>query len=323
MRFLLLPALLLSWCACGPPDFDDVSDGIIRGRLFLDTNLYHAREGLPAAGKTVTISYKSDSIDLDNYLFSTKTDAEGHFVFTTLAEHREYSVRYEETIEGKKYAGDTTASTGDDLLPLHASLARRKQTGLIIRAASENLEALGGVSHCLFSNESLAGSSKDCAGSLYQLTADKDGLAGLFGLAAGTYWVRSSIKLAGSSRTVVQSVTINPHEVVDLIVSLPTDPAAPGNELSITVHDTSGAPLAGASICLFRSAALFAQHSCAAANYRLVTNAQGVADTFDLPVVKYFLHGELQVNDTTRWIGQDSLYMQAGRQELTLALRAE
>lgn len=322
--WFIFSALLLGWVACQTPYYDDVGDAYIRGRLFLQTDPYGIEEALPvAAGKTVTLAYDTSTTDSLNYLFSTKTNADGYFNFTSLREGAEYVLRYQEALGGRKYFGDTVAQGGNDTLVLYASLARRSQTGLIITSLDTSGKLLGGVRHCLFASESIANGSDDkCTGSLRQFTGETNGYASTFGLPATTYWLRSSLELPKDKRVRVQQITVPPQQITEVRVELTPNVTAPINSLTIQVTDPDKAPLAGARACLFTSRTLAARDTCAGSNYQLVTNATGRADTSALLQGKYFVYAELFL-DELHWKTRDSITIDTGSFKVQLILQPD
>lgn len=69
--------------------------------------------------------------------------------------------------------------------------------------------------------------------------------------------------------------------------------------LHYTIKDSSGAPVKGASICIYGNAAFFQPGICNNSSYSLTTDANGHAFVFDIPSVTFYTTAYISVNGTS------------------------
>ncbi|WP_116125625.1 hypothetical protein [Lewinella sp. IMCC34183] len=331
LKYVILTGCLCTLFTCEKDLTYDIGDNTIRGRAFLQTDYFREAQPAPAAGKMVTITYlnppagwpTTDAGDneVEDYLFSTKTDGEGYFSFDLLREDHEYVITYEELINGRRYVGRDTSKPEIYAAAVTATLALTGQTGIQILSFDEAGAPLKGVKHCLYRTEdNLPSDPTDCSGSNLETISDDRGYAMLLG-SPETYLLRSSLKIGNNVLADSTQLTFEDQKVITQPVYLSLQTAAVKNSVRFQTYDVRGDRLPGVQLCLFTSQLLFERDSCAGSNFQFLTDGSGTADTTDLPANFYYLHGEKIVGNQ-RWTVKSAVNFAAG-EDITISLKLE
>jgi hypothetical protein len=291
-RYLLILAVLIG---CKKAADGDLSgDKTIIGRLFLLDTLTKSAINTPLAKKKVTIRY-SDSKDTLNYLFSTTTNEEGYFTFSNLKEGRQYTVSYNETIDGVIYNGSDFASAPSNSVIVTGKIANKRQKGIAFTVRDFSGNKLKEASLCIFTSPTTIGyQSGLCDGSSYSLKTDAGGHASLFGIPNGNYYILSTIIING-----IPLITRNEVKVADS-VSYATVTLAKPNGIHFITKDANSDIIGNVNICVFTSQVLFQNGSCEGSNFQLTSNSGGQADKYNMDKSTYYIL-------STKVIGKDTL----------------
>lgn len=189
-RYTALVALMLiafSGCDKYENTKDDLSgDLYLRGRAFVVDNVQKNGAVRHLSGKTIFIGYSSDNTV--NYLFTTRADSLGYFLFENLKPDVSYNVFAEYEENGIKYFGmfDTTLKESLNSSRLFTEVSDRNQNGIIYTVTDAQGGLVKNAQLCLFSFFEAANDS-NCVGSTYQLTTNEFGKAGVFNIPSVIY----------------------------------------------------------------------------------------------------------------------------------------
>ena len=166
----------------------------IRGRLFLTDTITQDLISKSLSNKKITLAY--DNNDSLNYLYSTKTDSAGYFIFNLPDDKSSsYIIRFEDSINSYIYSGKMKANKGDDNVVLVATLDTLKQNGFVVHLKDVLSGSIPNATILLFNSEVLA-NTNDPAGALQILTSNIYGKSFKINLPVGTYFLNAK-KQAG------------------------------------------------------------------------------------------------------------------------------
>lgn len=311
----LLALLLFVWKCQKPENEGDLSGkDYIRGRLFLFDQITQNAVGVPLKEKQVYLRY-SGSTDQLNYLFSTKTDADGYFLFTNLRGDTSYQVYYEETVSGVKYFASKDTMAPIDALSLNAGLTPG-QSGFLLTVLDETGNLVKDATICGFSSPLISGySNNDCVGSIFSKKTNESGQAALIPLQQGTYYLNTAISLNGVQLNSRNTIQIHAGQIYKDTIHLKSP-----NGFRFITTDSLGNRLPGASICIFTSQILFEQDTCTGSNYQLTSSAAGEAAIYNLPPQQYFIYSTYKT-DETKWVARETLNLSTAIVPITLILK--
>jgi hypothetical protein len=288
-NLLIFSIILILFTSCNKETDGNLSgDKIMIGRLMLSDPLIQGATIVSLPQKKVVIR-ESQSTDLSNYMFSTTTDAQGYFRFDNLKESVEYTVAYEEVVDGILYQSDYNHQKPTNELAVIARIATNKQNGMVFQATDEFGNILKEAEICIFTNSNSPGYVKSsCDGSSYQLKTDANGKTKLFGIGAGSYYVLANKTIGGLVYTEKQLVTLA-NEVKQVVIKV-VKPATK-NGISFSVTDNSGNLMKEADLCVFKSNTSlgYLNGNCDGSSYQYKTDANGEAKMTDIPAGTYYV----------------------------------
>jgi hypothetical protein len=144
----------------------------IRGRLFLNDSIFQKSKNIPLANKIIQLGTGTDTV---NFLYSTKTDSTGYFVFQLVDKLSDARLRYEETIGRVIYTANLKVTDNQNAL-LTATFNTKKQNGFYIYCRDKDGGYIPTTSIAIY-NSSLLSKLNKASGAYQQITSNADGLA--------------------------------------------------------------------------------------------------------------------------------------------------
>ena len=317
MRYLLfISVLVLGVLSCDKEEIfdpfrDDIGNEAIRGRLLA---LQENGRIVTVSDEVVTLDYPNDSTDSSrpdsNFVFSQKTDAEGYFEFRFLKDSTVYRTSfYGYLFDGVLYSVDSLIYSGNDSVALLARIALQGQTGLqLLTVDSLSGTMLPKVTACFYTTSSaLEAADSSCAGAAFALETDAGGRRSVYGVASGTYYVRSHYSVGDSVWSSEDVIQLAADSVVSSTIELSIYSSEQTATVDTTVSsvtfrtlDVNGDAVPQATVCLFTSEVLFTRDSsCTGANYEYVTDALGRRLVAGIPNGRYYVRGRYSINSTS------------------------
>ncbi len=160
--------------------------------------------------------------------------------------------------------------------------------------------------------------TQDTINDILPVTTDKDGYFTFRNLDESRTYRIYYEETEDSSRmyTAVRTDIKAPFDTLALNAHLDTT-KEPGVIYSIV--DEFGAPIKGASVCIFANISFFQEGKCDNSNYSLTTDAYGHAFVFNIPSGKYYVTSYISVNGST-YLTNDSLTVDSAIIHQTLRL---
>jgi len=275
-------------------DSDVMDGGDLYGRLFLLDTITQRAVDVPQARKKITISYKGDT-DTLNYLYSTTTDDDGHFLFSNLRKDREYIVRYSEMIDGKWYWAADTTSIPNTTFSLVAQLSYDKQPGILLQTKDEHGKIISGAQVCIFSS-SIAFQGNSCDGSIFSEKTGENGVFYKGNIQSSVYYVLTTMTINGVSYSSRDTLDVAGKVVArEIIIKAEKPVVKPG--IYFTTLDVKGNRLNNVQLCLFTSHDLFKRDTCEGHNYTVSTDANGKASVTNMAPGTYYVIGDYRLTN--------------------------
>lgn len=268
----------------------------LRGRLFLLDTITQTSKGVPVANRKVLLSLPGDSL---NYLYSTKTDADGYFSFTLLADgQNDFVLRTFDSTKGYIYRSRKDVKRGQTNLVLVEQLDETAQNGFVLKTTDESGNLFTGAKVYFYKSLALAVQNSP-AGFIDSFTSNKDGKLFKLGLAPGLYYVNAlkTVDTAIFQRTLKQ-VNIPATGFLYDTIQLNRKVTNYRNGFTLVVMDSLGGYIPNATVYLYNSQVLAASNSLLGVLESFPTDGYGKKSRYDLPAGDYYINVSKILSDT-------------------------
>jgi len=268
----------------------------LRGRLFLLDTITQSSNGIPIANRKVLLTIPGDSL---NYLYSTKTDADGYFSFTLLADgQNEFILRTFDSTKGYIYQSRKEVKRGQTNIVLVEQLDETLQNGFVLKTTDESGNSLQGTKVYFYKTLSLAVQNSP-AGAVDSFISIKDGKLYKLRVTPGLYYVNAlkTIDTATFQRSLKQIIIPSTGFLYDSI-QLNRKITNYRNGFTLVVMDSLGGFVPNASVYLYNSQVLAASNSPSGVFESFPTDNLGKKTRYDLPAGDYYINVSKVLSDT-------------------------
>jgi hypothetical protein len=297
VKHLLYPIALIGilTLSCNKnPGYDDLSGtGIIRGVVVLYDTLTGPHGFVYTRPIPVYLRYPSDS---SGYLYSTMTNSSGQFSFSGIDNNKAYVAFASFDSAQVQFVGQFTypaLQTADyvtDTLRLYPS--QTNENGIFLQLQDTLGGALAGFKVFIFNSRPLW-ANNDSLGNVYSLVSDPFGRAVQLNVSPGWYWIHApgvfhNLTLQASDSVLVDTQGISQRKTI----TLRTATAAYGNGFSLFLTDSTGTPLANATVYVFSSRVLWGNNDSTGNIFTLQTDINGKCIQQNLIPGEYYFHAQ-------------------------------
>jgi len=277
----------------------EFDDQYIRGRVFLTDTITGLKIDVPVKNKSVFLS----TGDTLNYLYSTKTDFEGYFVFNLLSDtNNNFTIFANDTIGSLHYNGIVKTIRGEKDVVLQLNLNSKIQNGIILHSRDPNNTIIPSVSYKIYNNPTLA--LANTGSGFIAIEADNSGKAYNLNLPAGEYWVNAEKTIEPFYyQRIGKKITVNRSGfIIDTIMLFKKDSI---NGLNLTLIESGNKPVASAEVRIYNNLALAQIDDPNTTIEKFISGSDGKIVRFNLGTGTYFLNAyKIMENDTLRRIAK-------------------
>lgn len=277
----------------------EIDSQYLRGRLFLLDTITQNSKGVPLSGKIVYLSKSNDSL---NYLYSTKTDVDGYFKFTLLADYEDdLMLSTKDTINNVFYKSKLAVKRGDDNIALIETINESTQNGFVINTSDFQGNIMPKTSVSIYNSQSLALTGNPL-GAIETLTSDSIGKCFKIKLPKGVYYLnaRKVIDTASFEKSLFQ-ITIPENGIVHDVIFLNRKINVKQNGFNLIIKDSIGGFIPFASVYVYNSQVLATANSLSGVYENLTTDNSGKISRYDYPAGDYYLNVSKVLSDSVKY----------------------
>lgn len=309
MKYLIyiLVCICIYSCVKEGKDTEDTlkGDKTLNGRLsYIDLYNGIAKEEV-VANRKVFIAYKpSDTL---NYLYYSKTDAQGNFSFKRLDKNTEYDLFFYDSINNIKYSAFKTIAITQDTVRLVATNDTVRQNGIFVTVIDESGEAVNNAQVKLFNNKNAFDNDSDTASSGFIKSGHTDAYGRIlfYNHLEGTYHLRSKISYSSLALSTDTTLSFPGSGIHHYVLQLKKQESMLGS-IEVTVNDVGKTPVYGTDVYLYNGQYAFYQDSIFGYIRHTKADVTGKAMFKDLNPGFYFIKAQAAFG-TYKLNGMDSV----------------